>query len=39
MTSTYGSLTQGVMLEQSTRGWDFVGTEIMTRNIYAIIAR
>ncbi|MGI6353953.1 MAG: hypothetical protein ACOX6W_02465 [Lentisphaeria bacterium] len=35
MTSTYGSLTQGSALEQSTRGWDFVGTEIMTRNIYA----
>ncbi len=35
MTSTYGSLSQGGALEQSTRGWDFVGTEIMTRNIYA----
>lgn len=35
MTSTYGSLTQGGALEQSTRGWDFVGTEIMTRNIFA----
>jgi hypothetical protein len=34
MTSTYGSLSQGGALEQSARGWDFIGTEIMTRNIY-----
>lgn len=35
MTSTYGSLNQGNALEQLARTWDFIGTEIMSRNIYA----
>jgi len=35
MTSRDASWWQGGSMEQSTRGKDFVGTEIMTRNIYA----
>lgn len=35
LTSTYGTLNQGQAIEQSARTWDFIGTEIMSRNIYA----
>ena len=34
MTSTYASLHQGNALEQLARTWDFIGTEIMSRNIF-----
>lgn len=34
MTSTYGSKNQGNALEQLSRTWDFIGTEIMSRNVY-----
>ena len=35
MCSTYASLCHGAALEQSARGWDYIGTEIMSRNGYA----
>jgi len=34
MNSTYGSKGQGNALEQLSRTWDFIGTEIMSRNVY-----
>ncbi|MBR4220674.1 MAG: beta-galactosidase trimerization domain-containing protein, partial [Victivallales bacterium] len=36
LTTTYGTLDHGVALEQLARGWDFIGTEIMPRNIFAV---
>lgn len=35
MYSTYGTLNFGGAMEQLCRTWDFVGTEIMSRNIFA----
>ncbi len=35
MTSTYATKEHGAALEQSARGWDYIGTEIMSRNGYA----
>ena len=35
LTSTYASHGQGNALEQLARAWDFIGTEIMSRNIYS----
>ena len=34
LTSTHASHGQGNALEQLARAWDFIGTEIMSRNIY-----
>ncbi len=36
LTTTYGTLNHGVALEQLARGWDYIGTEIMPRNVFAV---
>lgn len=35
LTSNYATIQHGAAIEQSARGWDFIGTEIMSRNSYA----
>ncbi len=36
LTSTYGTLDHAVAFEQIARSWDYIGTEIMPRNIFAV---